>query len=194
MHSSAAWRAEASLWPASRPASTSEAAMRFRSHSKGARMVSSKSLMSKTRRPSGAAKAPRLRTWASPQIWVRMPVLGRHAQVGGHHRHGAAEVAEGRLGHELPLELDQRRHAAVRGALEEFERRPRALLGIQVAVILAADLLAPRLAQFAAFFHGCTLHGGNIHPHGGLRKTLPRPSPVSQIESARRLQGVRHLV
>ena len=70
-------RPTASLWPDSRPARMSEAAMRFRSHSKGPRMVSSKSLMSKTRRPSGAAKAPRLRTWASPQIWLMMPVLGR---------------------------------------------------------------------------------------------------------------------
>ena len=54
--------------------------MRLMSHSKGPRMVSSKSLMSKTRRPSGAAKAPRLRTWASPQSWVWRPVLGPSAR------------------------------------------------------------------------------------------------------------------
>ena len=72
--------AEPSLWPDSRPASTSDAAMRFRSHSKGPRMVSSKSLMSKTRRPSGAANAPRLRTCASPQSWLTMPVFGSTAR------------------------------------------------------------------------------------------------------------------
>ena len=85
------------MCPESRPASTSEAAMRFRSHSKGPRMVSSKSLMSKTRRPSGAAKAPRLRTCASPQSWLTMPVEGSSGKIGGHHRHRAAKVAEGRL-------------------------------------------------------------------------------------------------
>jgi len=46
----------------------------------GPRMVSSKSLMSKVRRPSGAAKAPRLRTWASPQSWLMRPVEGRTAR------------------------------------------------------------------------------------------------------------------
>ena len=49
--------------------------------------------------------------------------IGQAAQVGGHHGNGAAEIAEGRLGHELPLELDQRRDAAAGGMLEEFDRR-----------------------------------------------------------------------
>ena len=97
--------------------------MRFRSHSKGPRMVSSKSLMSKTSRPSGAAKAPRLRTCASPQSWQTNAGIGQHGQVGGHHRHRAAEVAEGRLGHQLVLELDERRHAAAHGALQQLERQ-----------------------------------------------------------------------
>src|SRR5580704_812298 len=55
-------------------------ARRFTSHSKGPRMVSSKSLMSKTSRPSGAAYAPRFRTWASPHSWVKMPVWGSTAR------------------------------------------------------------------------------------------------------------------
>ena len=41
--------------PASLPARTTLVASRFRSHSHGARVVSSKSLISKIRRPSGAA-------------------------------------------------------------------------------------------------------------------------------------------
>src|ERR1700733_7812745 len=68
------------LPPASRPARTKLVAIRFTSHSNGPRMVSSKSLMSKTSRPSGAAKAPRLRTWASPHSWVKMPVWGSTAR------------------------------------------------------------------------------------------------------------------
>src|SRR5580658_9299320 len=68
------------LLPASRPTSTMLVASRFRSHSKGPRMVSSKSLMSKTSRPSGAAKAPRLLTCASPHSCVKIPVCGRAAR------------------------------------------------------------------------------------------------------------------
>ena len=66
--------------PASRPARTKLVARRFRSHSHGPRVVSSKSFTSKTRCPSGAAKAPRLRTWASPQIYTASGVLGRPAR------------------------------------------------------------------------------------------------------------------
>jgi len=58
----------------------SEAAMRFRSHSNGPRMASSKSLMSNTSRPSRPAYAPRLRTCASPHSWLTMPVLGLTAR------------------------------------------------------------------------------------------------------------------
>src|ERR1700722_1565624 len=68
------------LLPHSRPASMMLVANRFTSHSKGPRIVSSKSLMSKTRRPSGAAYAPRLRTWASPHSWVKIPVWGSTAR------------------------------------------------------------------------------------------------------------------
>ena len=63
-----------SVLPASRPARIRLAAMRFDIHSQVLRMVSSKSLMSKISRPSGAAKAPRLCTWASPQIWASISV------------------------------------------------------------------------------------------------------------------------
>src|ERR1700736_900539 len=73
-------KAADSLCPDSRPATTSDAAIRFRSHSNGPRMVSSKSLISKTNRPSGAAYAPRFRTWASPHSWVKIPVWGSTAR------------------------------------------------------------------------------------------------------------------
>src|SRR3984957_8020555 len=68
------------LLPDSRPARMKLVANRFTSHSKGPRIVSSKSLMSKTSRPSGATYAPSLRTWASPHSWVKMPVWGSTAR------------------------------------------------------------------------------------------------------------------
>jgi len=51
-------------------------ARRFTSHSQGAGIVSSKSLMSKISRRSGVAKPPKLSRWASPQAWTRRPVVG----------------------------------------------------------------------------------------------------------------------
>ncbi len=72
---------------------------------------------------------------------------GERGEVGGHHRHSAAKVAEGRCGHELVLELDERGNAAAHGALEQRERRRLARLGVEGVVLLAAHLLAPRLAQ-----------------------------------------------
>ena len=38
---------------------------------------------------------------------------GQYGQVGGHHRHRAAKVAEGRRGHQFVLELDERGDAAL---------------------------------------------------------------------------------
>ncbi len=55
------------LNPRSRPATAKLAASRFTSHSNGPGKVSSKSLMSKISRRSGAAKTPKLERWASPQ-------------------------------------------------------------------------------------------------------------------------------
>jgi hypothetical protein len=48
--------------------------------SQGPGMVSSKSLMSNTSLPSGAAYAPRLRTCASPQSWTVIPERGSRAR------------------------------------------------------------------------------------------------------------------
>ena len=63
------------LVPPTRPASIRLVAIRFTSHSNGATIVSSKSLMSNTSRPSGAANAPRFRTCASPHSWLHIPVF-----------------------------------------------------------------------------------------------------------------------
>ena len=57
---STASRAQSSLKPLSRQASTKLAARRFTSHSQGAGRVSSRSLMSKITRRSGVANAPKL--------------------------------------------------------------------------------------------------------------------------------------
>src|SRR5450432_616939 len=59
---------------------------RFKSHSHGARIVSSKSLISKTSRPSVPANAPRFRTCASPQICTVIPldrIVPRSAAITG---------------------------------------------------------------------------------------------------------------
>ena len=57
----------ASSKPLSRPATAMLAASRLRSHSNGPGSVSSKSLMLKTSRRSGAAKMPKFERCASPQ-------------------------------------------------------------------------------------------------------------------------------
>ena len=79
------------LKPFSRAAISKLAASRLTSHSQARAGVSSKSLRSKTRRRSGAAKTPKLERWASPQACTRRPEVGRHGEVGGHHRRGAAD-------------------------------------------------------------------------------------------------------
>ncbi len=53
--------------PRSRPATAKLATRRFTSHSNGPGSDSSRSLTPKIIRRSGAAKAPKLERWASPQ-------------------------------------------------------------------------------------------------------------------------------
>ena len=90
-------------------------------------------------------------------------------QVRGHHRRCAAKVSERRLGHELILELDQRRHAAAHRSLYQFQSRGRPRLGMQCFVLMAAHLLAPRLAKCAPFFRSCPVHTGGSPIHSALR-------------------------
>ena len=62
--------------PMSRPATSTLVARRLMSHSHGPGRVSSKSLMSKTRRRSGDANMPKFDRWASPQACTVIPLLG----------------------------------------------------------------------------------------------------------------------
>ncbi len=62
--------------PFARAAVTNPDANRFTSHSNGPCRVSSKSLMSKTRRRSGEASSRKFSGWASPQSCTRSPVSG----------------------------------------------------------------------------------------------------------------------
>jgi hypothetical protein len=66
----------ASSKPIARPATAKLAAKRFTSHSNGPGSVSSKSLMLKTMRRSGAAKAPKFARRASPHNWTLRPERG----------------------------------------------------------------------------------------------------------------------
>jgi len=64
----------------SRPPIAKLAAKRFTSHSHGPGAVSSKSLMSKTRRRSGEPNTPKFDRCASPHNWTRMPEFGVRAR------------------------------------------------------------------------------------------------------------------
>ena len=132
------------LAPASRPARMRLAAMRLTSHSKGPRMVSSKSLMSKTRRPSGAAKAPRLRTWASPQSWVWMPVLGPRERSQAMTGTAPRKKPKGDAAMRSYLMGTSVGDAAAHGVGEKLERVGAAELGLPAGVIGAAHVLALR--------------------------------------------------
>lgn len=66
--------------PFARAAVTKPAARRLTSHSNGPGRVSSKSLMSKTRRRSGEASSLKFSGWASPQSCTCSPVFGRGAR------------------------------------------------------------------------------------------------------------------
>ena len=83
---------------------------------------------------------------------------GKLGQVRGHDRRGAAKEGEGRLGHELVLEGNERGHAAAHGPLDDGQSGGLPRLGIQGVVLVAAHLLAPRLAESAAFFRSCPVH------------------------------------
>ena len=70
---------------------------------------------------------------------------GEDREIGGHDRDRAPEIAEGRGGHELILELDEGGKAAAHGVREQFGGGYGPRLGFEFVVLLAAHLLAPRL-------------------------------------------------
>ena len=94
---------------------------------------------------------------------------GQLREVSGHHRRRAAKVAEGRLGHQLVFELDERGHAAAHRARNKLQCRGGPRLGMQRFVLVAAHLLAPRLAKRAPFFRSCPVHTGGSPIHLPLR-------------------------
>ena len=79
-HWTTAARRSFSLILLARPQISTEAARRFRSHSHGPIAVSSKSLISNTRRAEGERKMPKLPICASPTHCTGMPVTGVEAR------------------------------------------------------------------------------------------------------------------
>jgi len=70
----------------------------------------------------------------------------------------SAKVSEGRLLHELELELEERGQPASHGAFEDFQRGGGARFGIEIAMLLPAHLFAPGLSQGAALLRSCGVH------------------------------------
>ncbi len=87
--------------------------------------------------------------------------VGNHGEVGGHHWRGAAEVEEWRLRHELMLELQQSRNASPLGTLQQRKRGCFPRLDVEFVVLLAAQLLAPRLTENPSFIRRCPVHARN---------------------------------
>ena len=106
----------------SRPAISKLAARRLTSHSQGPGRVSSKSLTSKTRRRSGAAKTPKFERWASPQSWTRKPGTRGLREVHRHDRRRAAVEGEGRGEHPPVADRDEFVDTALGLVLEHLDR------------------------------------------------------------------------
>ena len=104
-----------------RPATTTLAARRLRSHSQGAGRVSSKSLMSKMMRRSGVAKPPKFDRWASPQACTRIPETGVDARSAAMMRGRAAIEGERRLHHAAEADRHQLRHPALVRLIQEID-------------------------------------------------------------------------
>ena len=83
---------------------------------------------------------------------------GQLRQVRRHHRSRAAKVREGRFGHQLVLQGDERRHAAAHRSFHDLEGRRLPRLGFEGFVLVASHLFAPRLTQRATFFGGRPAH------------------------------------
>ena len=105
-----AWRAPSPRTRCPAPAISRLAASRLTSHSHGPGSVSSKSLMSKTRRRSGEAKMPKFDRWASPQACTVMPDARRGGEVAAIGERGAAEEGERRHRHPAVADRQQLGH------------------------------------------------------------------------------------
>ena len=175
MQAAAALRAEPSLCPAARPASTSDAAMRFKSHSNGPANRFVEVVEVEDQPPIGrgvCAQVAHMRVAAKLAHDARRWKL---RQIGSHHRRGAAKVSERRLRHELIFKLDQLRHAPAHRSCYQFQCRGRPRLGTQCFVLMSAHLLAPRLAKCAPFFRTCPVHTCGSPIHSALRASFKAP-------------------
>jgi len=87
-------------------------------------------------------------------------------EVCGHNGSRSAEEDEGRLRHQLVLELEEGRNAAALGAIEECKRKRFAGLDVELVILLTTELLAARVAEVASLFGCCPGHRSS--PHGSI--------------------------
>src|SRR5450755_2985066 len=104
-------RAGYSFW---RATTLTLATSRFRSHSHGLTVVSSKSFRSKTTSCCGVPYSPKLLRWASPASTTGKPVVGVWASI-GHERGRAAQETERRGRHAPHAQRQQFALAALVG-------------------------------------------------------------------------------
>ena len=115
-------RASWALTPSSRPATTRLAARRLRSNSNGPGMVSSKSLMSKSKARSGEANSPKFERCASPQSWTVMPEFGPAERSDAIGKCRAAIEGERRDRHPAIADRHEILQARGRLALQQLDR------------------------------------------------------------------------
>ena len=108
--------------PRSRPATAKLATSRLTSHSNGPGSVSSKSLMLKIRRRSGAPKTPKFDRWASPHSCTCSPVRAAAREIGRHQVRGAAVERERRHQHPPVADRNELGHAGCGLLLEQIDR------------------------------------------------------------------------
>ncbi len=76
--------------------------------------------------------------------------VGGEGEIGGHDGDGSAEVAEGREGHALVLEVDEGGDAAAHGGVEELEGVGGAVARVPASVVGAAEEFAAAAAEGGA--------------------------------------------
>ena len=137
-------RASSSSKPRSRPATAKLATSRLTSHSNGPGSVSSKSLMLKTSRRSGAAKTPKFDRCASPQSCVCRPVRGTAREIGRHQVGRAAIERERRDQHPAVADRHELGHPRCGLLLEQLDRVRPVRRRLPLAVTLPRHLGARR--------------------------------------------------
>src|SRR5580658_5996074 len=85
---------------------------------------------------------------------------GEACEVGSHDWSRSSKIPKRRPAHELILEANELRHAAAHGSLKKRKCGDGARFAIERLMVVAADLLAPRLSDGAPFLRGFPLHHG----------------------------------